>query len=564
MLPFRFVSLLVTLIVIASATGHSQRASRKPLSTADVDNIADLVRLEDTRQFDQETLARLLKSPHAEVRRRAVVAVARIVNPAGAALLRPLHSDADPDIVATVAFACGQLKDGDAVAWLSEQLRTRQVATAREAARSLGKIRSPDARSALAQYLTTAPVTTAVAPVVGEALLSLGRFTTREDITPLVRWIGARDAEIRWRAAWGLFRPPNPDAVTHLLALSADPSPEVRFWSMRGLTPERVKESGVESAKATGRLRDAVRDPDRRVRTEALRVLGQYDDDESLKVVLDALDSEDSWLSVSAAEALGRFQNRAAVVVPRLIAAASPARPLSLRITALTPLVALAPDAALDVAHSLLGHSSLVARMAAVQALQKLGEPGRARLEALAADPATKSLVPPPGGNRGARPDPPKRPDADYRRIVDRWILPDYDGAMRPRAVLTTPRGEIEVELYPGDAPLGVDYFMSVVESGAIVGTEFGRVVPNFVAQQRTIPNATLLRDEVSRLGLTRGNLSWASAGLDTGRPGYTFGSTPQPHNEGNFTPLGRVIRGMDVVDRLELGDAITAARIAK
>ena len=564
MLPLRFVSLLVTLIVIASATGHSQRASRRPLSTADVDNIADLVRLEDTRQFDQETLARLLKSPHAEVRRRAVVAVARIVNPAGAALLRPLHSDAHPDIVATVAFAYGQLKDGDAVAWLSEQLRTRQVATAREAARSLGKIRSPDARSALAQYLTTAPVTTAVAPVGGEALLSLGRFTTREDVTPLVRWIGARDAEIRWRAAWGLFRPPNPDAVTHLLALSVDPSPEVRFWSMRGLTPERVKESGVESAKATGRLRDAVRDPDRRVRTEALRVLGQYDDDESLKVVLDALDSEDSWLSVSAAEALGRFQNRAAVVVPRLIAAAGPARPLSLRITALTPLVALAPDAALDVAHSLLGHSSLVARMAAVQALQKLGEPGRARLEALAADPATKSLVPPPGGNRGARPDPPKRPDADYRRIVDRWILPDYDGAKKPRAVLTTPRGEIEVELYPGDAPLGVDYFMSVVESGAIVGTEFGRVVPNFVAQQRTIPNATLLRDEVSRLGLTRGNLSWASAGLDTGRPGYTFGSTPQPHNEGNFTPLGRVIRGMDVVDRLELGDAITAARIAK
>jgi cyclophilin family peptidyl-prolyl cis-trans isomerase len=140
----------------------------------------------------------------------------------------------------------------------------------------------------------------------------------------------------------------------------------------------------------------------------------------------------------------------------------------------------------------------------------------------------------------------------------------DYNGAKKPRAVLTTPRGEIELELYPGDAPLGLEYFISVVESGAIVGTEFGRVVPNFVAQQRTIPNAVTLRDEVSRLGLTRGNLSWASAGLDTGRPGYTLGSTPQPHNEGNFTPLGRVVRGMDVVDRLELGDAITGAKLIK
>jgi peptidylprolyl isomerase len=84
------------------------------------------------------------------------------------------------------------------------------------------------------------------------------------------------------------------------------------------------------------------------------------------------------------------------------------------------------------------------------------------------------------------------------------------------------------------------------------------------VAQQRPIRNEGTLRDEVNRHGLTRGNLSWASAGLDTGRPGYTLGSTPQPHNEGDFTALGRVVRGLDVVDRLELGDSITAARLLR
>ena len=82
------------------------------------------------------------------------------------------------------------------------------------------------------------------------------------------------------------------------------------------------------------------------------------------------------------------------------------------------------------------------------------------------------------------------------------------------------------------------------------------------MAQQQAIRNASTLRDEVTGRGLTRGNLSWASAGLDTGRPGYTLGNTPQPHNEGNFTTLGRVVRGMDVVDKLELGDKVTAARI--
>ena len=229
--------------------------------------------------------------------------------------------------------------------------------------------------------------------------------------------------------------------------------------------------------------------------------------------------------------------------------------------SAMAPLAALAPDAAADAAAALVRSSSVAARALATQVLQKLGEPGRLRLDALAADPATKGLIPAPGSAPGARPTPPKRSDADYRRIVESWIVPDYNGAAKPRAVLTTPRGEIEIELYAGDAPIGLDYLVSVIESGAIVGTEFGRVVPNFVAQQRPIRGAITLRDEVSRRGLTRGNLSWASAGLDTGRPGYTLGMTPQPHNEGDFTALGGVVRGMEAVDRLELGDAITAAR---
>jgi len=154
--------------------------------------------------------------------------------------------------------------------------------------------------------------------------------------------------------------------------------------------------------------------------------------------------------------------------------------------------------------------------------------------------------------------------EADYRRLVERWVVPDYNGAPRPSAEWDTPRGTIVLELFPGDAPLATEYFVRVVESGAIVGTEFGRVVPNFVAQQRTIRDAPRLRDEVNRHGLTRATLSWASSGLDTGRPGFTLGSTPQPHNEGSLTALGRVVAGMDVVDRLELGDAVTAARLRR
>jgi cyclophilin family peptidyl-prolyl cis-trans isomerase len=69
-------------------------------------------------------------------------------------------------------------------------------------------------------------------------------------------------------------------------------------------------------------------------------------------------------------------------------------------------------------------------------------------------------------------------------------------------------------------------------------------------------------RDEVNRHRLTRANLSWASAGLDTGRPGYTLNHTVQPHNEGDFTSMGRVVGGMDVVDRIELGDRVPRTRM--
>jgi peptidylprolyl isomerase len=574
----------LAVLLLLAALAPAGAAQRSPLSDGDIADIATIVKLEDSRWFDGEVLARLLTSAHPEVKRRAVVALGRIPNPGGTALLEPLRKDPSTEIVATVAFAHGQIKDPAAVPWLVETLlaATTPAPVALEAARALGKVRTPEARTALAAYLTSAPDTPATAPVVGEALLSIGRFVdrldvvpvARMDIAPIVRWTTTTNAEVRWRATWALFRPRNPAAVPHLLTLSQDPSPDVRFWAVRGLAPALVDEAkaeGIDRGVASARLRAAVKDSDRRVRTEALRALGAYDDDASFEVVLAALDDPDTWMSVSAAESLGRFKDRIAALAPRLGAAAAPGKPVALRLTALTPLTQLAPPLALEAASALLREPSLFVRTSATQALRRMGPIGQQRLDRLAADPTMKGLLvpaPPPGGGRGAGAAPPApgpgRTDADYRAIVERWIVPAYNGSRTPRAIWTTPRGEIELELYPGESPLGMEELVRLTESGAIAGTVFSRVVPNFVAQQATIAGANRLRDEVSRRGLTRGNLAWASSGLDTGRPGYTLGSTPQPHNEGDFTALGRVIRGMAAVDRLELGDAVTAARMVR
>jgi HEAT repeat protein/cyclophilin family peptidyl-prolyl cis-trans isomerase len=577
----------VVIVVIAAMSELSsllgQTPARRPLSNADVDAITTLVRLEDTRTFDQAALARLLQSAHPEVRRRAAMAVGRINKPEGKSLLVAVRGDANVDVAGAVVFATGQLKDGDAVSWLAGVLSsTKAPAPVRsEAARSLGKIRTPDARTALAAYLASAAIAGAPAPVVGEALLSSGRFTGPGDLGSIARWAASTDPEVRWRAAWALVRVRDPGAVPALMKLSTDPSADVRAWAVRGLAipaptaasraggappPQPFDWSAIDRAPLGARLRAALQDSDRRVRTEALRALTSHDDDASVAAILAAIDSDDTWISVSAVEGLARYPSRAAEIVPRLLGATAPARPDALRQAALAPLAALAPDKAIELAAALTKSASVAVRGSAVQTLGRLGEPGRAKLEDLvAADPALKALVPPPpGAPRAPRPPPPVRPESGYRRLVERWIVPDYNGAAKPRAVLDTPRGPIEVELYPGDAPLGVEFFLRVVESGEIVGTEFGRLVPDFVAQQRAIRDDVTLRDEVTRRGLTRGNLSWASGGLDTGRPGYTFGFTPQPHNEGDFTTLGHVVRGLDAMDRLEFGDKITGARAVR
>jgi len=242
---------------------------------------------------------------------------------------------------------------------------------------------------------------------------------------------------------------------------------------------------------AEKRLIAAVKDDDRRVRTEAIRALGSYSDSAAVAVMTDAQESADTWISVSAKEGLARARATGAV------AAATGA--------------------------------------------------GRG------------------GGGRGRAAAPPvERPFSEYQAIAEKWVVPAYDGRPLPRARWETTRGPVELELYAGDAPLAMDAFAKIIEAGTIVGTQFTRVVPDFVDQQATIRDAAVQRDEVNRHRLTRSNLAWASAGLDTGRPGYTLNHTPQPHNEGDFTSLGRVVQGMDVVDRMELGDRVLSARMLK
>ena len=562
--------------------------ARRQLGAAEVDAIAKLLMLEDTRLFDSSALVTMLRSTQPEIRRRSALAIGRIADPRGRALLHPARGDADTAVAATVVFATAQLYDTASVEWLDSLMSrtTTPVTVATEAARALGMIRTPQARAALARFLATASME-GRAPVVGEALLSIGRHV-RGDLAPIERWTVSRDNEVRWRATWALFRPRNPASVAHLLRLTEDPFWHVRNWAVRGLVWNQVDTSGVEPTRVRDRLRVmATSDSDRTVRTEALRALATHPDSASVAFVATMLESADAWMSVSAAEGLGTHRPHAAISVPRLVAATNTSRPCALRTVALTAINTLNPEEGFQPAAQMARDTATQCRSAAVTFFRTKGERAREVLGLLRDDPATEvataarnafdalSDTSAGRGGRGGRgggggggragrgrPIPTNRTEADYKQIVERWVVPEYRGAPRPRAEWATPRGSFVIELYPGDAPIATDDFVKNVSSGAIVNVPFSRLVPDFVAQQSRVAGAVTVRDEVSRHRLTRANVSWATGGLDTGAPAYTLGHTPQPHNEGGFTALGRIVSGMDVVDRIQLGDRIISTKM--
>jgi cyclophilin family peptidyl-prolyl cis-trans isomerase len=458
-------------------------------------------------------------------------------------------------------FATAQLYDSAAVTWLDSLLSSPATppTVATEAARAFGLIRTTESRAALARYLSSAPTNARTAPTVGEALRTMGR-SARGDLVPVLRWTPSRDTELRWRAPWAVFRPRDPAAVPHLLTLANDGDILVRNWAVRGLTWAMVDSSGVDAAPVRARLRAPMRDGDRTVRTEALRALATHPDSESVMFVARALESDDAWLSVSAAELLGTQRAFAPATVPLLTAAVTRGGSCWRRTVALASIRTLASTDAVAPATALARDTTTLCRSVAQQTLTALSDTGAGRGGGRGAGGGRGRGGGGVGRGRGEIAT--GKTDADYPRIVEQWIVPDYEGRARPRAEWTTPRGTIEIELYPGDAPIATDWFVRAVNEGTIVGTDFSRVVPDFVDQQRGIMGAPVFRDEVNRHRLTRANVSWASAGLDTGRPGYTLNHTPQPHNEGSFTSLGRVVRGMDVVDRIELGDRVLGTRM--
>jgi peptidyl-prolyl cis-trans isomerase B (cyclophilin B) len=151
--------------------------------------------------------------------------------------------------------------------------------------------------------------------------------------------------------------------------------------------------------------------------------------------------------------------------------------------------------------------------------------------------------------------------------------------AKSPKVVITMEKGgEITLEFFPKDAPKHVDNFVTLARKGFYDGQRVHRVEPNFVVQFGDPQSKTLPMDhprmgtgdpgykvkaEFNTRKFERGVLGMArSQDPDSAGSQVYIMLGPAPFLNGKYTAFGQVTKGMDVVDKIRVGDRITSIKV--
>lgn len=142
-------------------------------------------------------------------------------------------------------------------------------------------------------------------------------------------------------------------------------------------------------------------------------------------------------------------------------------------------------------------------------------------------------------------------------------ILPDAE--LKGKDVrITTSKGDIVFEVLADEAPKAASNMIALARSGFYDGLTFHRVVANFVIQGGD-PTGNgsggpgyRFEDEPVSLDYKRGIVAMANAGPDTNGSQFFIVLKDQPNLPKLYTVFGRVVSGMDVVDKIVVGDVMT------
>ena len=122
--------------------------------------------------------------------------------------------------------------------------------------------------------------------------------------------------------------------------------------------------------------------------------------------------------------------------------------------------------------------------------------------------------------------------------------------------------GQVKIELLPDVAPNHVERIRSLANSGFYDGLKFHRVIEGFMAQTgdprgdgtggSSEPD---LNAEFSSVPYERGTLGMArSQNPNSANSQFFIMFAPAPHLNGQYTVFGKVIEGMEAVDKIKRG----------
>ena len=130
---------------------------------------------------------------------------------------------------------------------------------------------------------------------------------------------------------------------------------------------------------------------------------------------------------------------------------------------------------------------------------------------------------------------------------------------------INTDKGTMVVEFYEKDAPNTVNNFVKLAKEGFYNNLNFHRVIPNFVVQGGC-PNGTGAGGPGYKIDCElngdnqyhdKGVLSMAHAGRNTGGSQFFIchGRQNTQHLDRNHTCFGKVVEGLDIIDKIQQGD---------
>ncbi len=674
------------LLVLAVGCASAPPVVAPPLPPVPVYSLAQRVswvlRLEAQRWLADPAvpaadLRRLVADADASVRRRAALAVGRVGDAEGVAVVTPLLGDTDADVRASAAFALGLLGQASAQTALRTALSDTEARVRGRAAEGLGLIAVTvagareawvDSATAVAdtfigcgaQIAQLSPDLEAAQSDEVEAcrlaLFALVRLRHYESLARVALGADGQPVSQWWPVAFALQRINDPRAHPALQTLLRSSGVYSSAFALRGL-------AGEPSALPVAQ-RVAIDDAsDLRVRAAAIRALGRPNltaaadtllgvlgtrglsttmtietisalaatgDPRAFDVMVDRLTDRRPPVRAAAAAAAARLNGEAFVFVISSLPADAE---WSVRAALATALGGLEPDKVRSAIIDLVGDQDQRVRGPALSALAKVGSPDLAarlfaaleapdaevrataarllgetkpegalaalgnayerglsdaafdaRAAAVAAAHAiggeqastlvTRALQDKEWAVRVRAAQLAKRPEAIARPAPLRHP-PEFfesEGLLRPKfspmAIIETRHGVIEIELDVVRAPLTTTNVIALTRAGFYNGLRWHRVIPNFVAQTGDPrgdgsggPGFAIV-DELSAAPFVRGTVGMALSWDDTGGSQFFITHSPQPHLDGQYTVFGRVVKGMEIVDRLGPDDVIARMRI--